>query len=85
MQKITLDVEGMACGMCEAHITDAVRKAFQVKEVASAHVNHQPVVLTDDDVDETAAPGGTADRGYEMTGINKEAYTKKGLLSFLKK
>ena len=29
MYKITLDVDGMACGMCEANVNDAVRKAFQ--------------------------------------------------------
>ena len=27
MYKITVDVDGMACGMCEAHVNDAVRKA----------------------------------------------------------
>lgn len=37
MYKITLDVDGMACGMCEAHVNDAVRKAFQVKKVTSSH------------------------------------------------
>ena len=38
MYKITLDVDGMACGMCEAHVNDAVRKAFQVKKVTSSHM-----------------------------------------------
>ena len=32
MVKITLDVEGMACGMCEAHVNDAIRKAFISEE-----------------------------------------------------
>ena len=27
MVKIVLHVEGMACGMCEAHVNEAVRKA----------------------------------------------------------
>ena len=31
MVKITLDIEGMACGMCEAHVNDAVRRVFPVK------------------------------------------------------
>ncbi len=31
MVKITVGIEGMACGMCEAHINEAVRNAFQVK------------------------------------------------------
>lgn len=33
MVKITLDIEGMACGMCEAHVNDAVRRVFPVKKV----------------------------------------------------
>ena len=37
MVKITLDIDGMACGMCEAHINDAVRKAFAVKKVSSSY------------------------------------------------
>ena len=28
MEKITAEVSGMMCGMCEAHINDAVRKAY---------------------------------------------------------
>ncbi len=30
MVKITVGIEGMACGMCEAHINEAVRNAFRV-------------------------------------------------------
>ena len=37
MVKITLEVEGMACGMCESHVNDAVRKTFPVKKVTSSH------------------------------------------------
>ena len=35
MVTITVGIEGMACGMCEAHINEAVRNAFQVKKVTS--------------------------------------------------
>ena len=37
MQKITLEIDGMMCGMCESHINDAIRKAFSVKKVSSSH------------------------------------------------
>ena len=37
MQKITVKVDGMQCGMCEAHVNDAVRAAFPVKKVTSSH------------------------------------------------
>ena len=39
---ITVQVDGMMCGMCEAHVNDAVRKAFPVKKVTSgAQIGHQ--------------------------------------------
>ena len=31
MVKIMVGIEGIACGMCEAHINEAVRNAFQVR------------------------------------------------------
>lgn len=47
MVKITLGIEGMACGMCEAHINEAVRSAFQVKKVTSSHAKKQTVILAE--------------------------------------
>ena len=47
MVKITLEVEGMACGMCEAHVNDAIRKAFPVKKVTSSHTKGETVILAD--------------------------------------
>ena len=32
MLKITVQVDGMMCGMCESHVNDAARKTFQVKK-----------------------------------------------------
>ncbi len=32
MVRITLGIDGMACGMCEAHINEAVRNAFREKK-----------------------------------------------------
>ena len=37
MIKTTVKVDGMMCGMCESHVNDAVRKAFQVDKVTSSH------------------------------------------------
>ena len=36
MWKYTVEVNGIMCGMCEAHINDAVRKACPVKKVHSS-------------------------------------------------
>lgn len=32
MIKLTVEIEGMVCGICEAHINEAVRNAFPVKK-----------------------------------------------------
>lgn len=40
MIKMTLNVEGMACQMCEAHINDAVRRDFKVKKVTHRIVKY---------------------------------------------
>lgn len=52
MVKITVAIEGMACGMCEAHINEAVRNAFQVKKVSSAHKKKQAVIIAEQDIPE---------------------------------
>ena len=38
MLKITVQVDGMMCGMCESHVNEAVRKAFKVKKVTSSRL-----------------------------------------------
>ena len=44
MWKYTVEVNGMMCGMYEAHINDAVRKACPVKKVHSSRAKCQTVV-----------------------------------------
>ena len=45
MFKTTMKVEGMMCGMCEAHVNDAVRREFpKVKKVTSSHGKGETVV-----------------------------------------
>lgn len=52
MVRITVGIEGMACGMCEAHSNEAVRNAFRVKKVTSSHTKKQTVILTERDIPE---------------------------------
>ena len=37
MVETKLRIDGMACGMCESHINDAIRNNFDVKKVKSSH------------------------------------------------
>ena len=54
MLQYTIVVEGMACSMCEAHVNDAIRKAFPVKKVTSSHSKGQTQILCENRLDEDA-------------------------------
>ena len=43
MVKVTVNVEGMMCGHCEAHVNEAIKKAFGVEEVVSSHESNTTV------------------------------------------
>lgn len=79
MLKITVQVDGMMCGMCEAHVNDAVRKAFPVKKVTSSHSKGQTVILTENDIDEGALSAAINATGHAVNAVSKEPYEKKGL------
>ena len=82
MLKITVQVDGMMCGMCESHVNDAVRKTFQVKKVTSSHSKGQTVILTENDIDEGTLRSAIGATGYEVKEVSKEPYEKKGLFGF---
>lgn len=50
MLKITLEVEGMRCGMCETHVGGVVRRVEGVKKVASSHAKGRTEVIAEDSV-----------------------------------
>ena len=86
MEKITVEVSGMMCGMCEAHINDAVRKAFpDVEKVNSSRAKNQPEIISKNPLDEEKLKKVIADTGYEVGAIRTESYEKKGLFGFLHK
>lgn len=81
MVRITLGIEGMACGMCEAHINEAVRNAFRVKKVTSSHAKKQTVIIAEQDIPEQELKDVVAKAGYDAVSVDSEPYEKKGLLS----
>ena len=85
MQKFTLKIGGMACGMCEAHINDAIRENFKVKKVTSSHSKGLTEIIAIDDIDEEKLKSVIQKTGYRLLEINKEPYEKKGFSLFRKK
>ena len=85
MYQTTVGVDGMMCGMCEAHVNDAVRKAFPVKKVTSSHTKGQTVILSEQALDEQAVRDAIGATGYTVTSFVCAPNEKKGFFSFLHK
>jgi len=77
MIEITIQVDGMMCGMCESHVNDAVRKAALVKKVSSSHIKNKTVVVAAEDVDQKAIVKAITDQGYRVGNIEVKPYKKK--------
>ena len=79
MIETIVKVDGMMCGMCEAHVNDAVRRAMPVKKVSSSHVKGETVILSEDAPDPEKIRDAINPTGYTVMGISSRPYEKKGL------
>ena len=85
MTKIALQIDGMMCSMCAAHIADALRHAFSPKKVSVSHAAGRAVLLCDGDIDDAELHRVIDPTGYTLCTVSREAYTKKGLFSFFRR
>ncbi len=63
-------IEGMMCGMCEAHICDAIRKALPgAKKVTASRAKKEASFLSEEVVDEAALKAAIDATGYVFLGM----------------
>lgn len=67
--KLTVEVSGMMCNMCETHINDIVRKNFKVKKVTSSHTKGETVIVADHMLNEKKLKDSIEALGYTVTDI----------------
>lgn len=84
MVELTIEVEGVRCGMCESHINDVVRRVDGVKKVSSSHSKNQTVVIAEDIVNTESIANAIKAQGYEVGRIERTPYVKRGLFGRLK-
>ena len=78
MIELTIEVEGMKCGMCESHVNDSIRRACFVKKVTSSHSKNRTVVA-EDNVDRQAIVNAITAQGYTVGNVSVKPYEKRGL------
>ena len=80
MTKTVIGVEGMMCGMCEAHICDAIRKTVpSAKKVTASRGKKEAVFLSEVPVDEEIIKKAIDETGYSCVSVKTEPYEKRGL------
>ena len=80
MIRTTIQVSGMICGMCEAHVNDAVRAAFQVKKVSSSRSKGETVIESEKPLDQEKLRQAINKTGYLMLSVIEEEISKKSLI-----
>lgn len=77
MFQTTVNVEGMMCGHCEAHVNDAIKNTISPKEVKSSHKDNKTVILSEEKPDEEVIKKAIDEAGYKVSGITVEEVEAK--------
>ncbi len=77
MIKTTIQIDGMACGMCEAHVCDTLRAAFPVKKVTASHRKGTAEMVTEEPVGEDRLHAALDPTGYRVVAVTSEEEKKK--------
>ena len=83
MIKTTMKIDGMMCGMCEAHVCDAIRKAIpEAMRVSASRNKKEASFLTEEAVDMDSLKAAIDATGYTCLDIESLPYEKKSLFGW---
>ncbi len=77
MNKYILGIDGMACGMCEMHVEDAISKNIKAKKVKASHIKNNVVVITEENLGEEDFKRMLDPTGYIITSFERTVAVKK--------
>ena len=69
MVKVELKIDGMACGMCEAHVNDAIRNQWNVKKLKSSWKKGTTTFLSEVAPSEADLHGILDPTGYKLLSV----------------
>lgn len=81
MNKIEIEIDGMKCGMCEAHVNDLFRKNIKIKKIKSSHFSRKTIIFSDQDVSDEFIINILKNSGYKITSI-KRTLAKKTIFGY---
>lgn len=81
MKEVKFKVDGMMCGMCEAHVKDVIRKVDpNAKSIKASHSTGKVSFITSE-FNEEKVIGAISDLGYKSSEVSCSEYEKKSLFA----
>lgn len=78
MKQIVFKIDGMHCGMCEAHVCDAIRRSLpNASKIKASHRQATASFQIEEGIDCKAAKEGIESQGYKVLNVREEE-VKKG-------
>lgn len=78
MKKLVLKIDGMKCGMCEAHVKDAIRSVCNPKHLKASHIKNEASMVIDDSENIDNIIARIEKDGYRVLDKELSDYEKKG-------
>lgn len=80
---ITAEVTGMACGMCESHVCQALENTFRTARIRALRKKNQVVIETPEDLPDAEIRKVIENLGYTVGSISHSEQKKQSFLSRL--
>jgi len=71
MKETIVQIDGMACSMCESHICGCIRNAFPVKKVTASHRKGQAVILSENSIPRDTLRDTIEKTGYTVLSVTE--------------
>ena len=69
--KYRLKVDGMKCGMCEAHVNDLIRRHLKIKKVKSSHLKKETIIISLEPISQSEFIKAFDGSGYKVGQIEQ--------------
>ncbi|MGN0690760.1 MAG: heavy-metal-associated domain-containing protein [Oscillospiraceae bacterium] len=84
MYKVTVRIDGMMCDVCEDHICEAIKKAFNAENVTASHKKGEAVFETQGEISKDEMKKVIDETGYKYRSmsVSKASNRQGGKKSF---
>ncbi|MGM9942092.1 MAG: heavy-metal-associated domain-containing protein [Bulleidia sp.] len=78
----TLQIEGMACAMCESHVQDLIHRNFDVRKVKADHRKGTVVITSRQPLSQQKLQESLSSIGYPLLSLSSRPVPSKHFLFF---